>query len=59
MRPCRRSIVRSGSLDGLADGGALTYSIVPPVILGRMKLPLAKRLQDKVLHTDAMMQKAD
>jgi cation diffusion facilitator family transporter len=39
--------------------GALTYSIVPPVILGRMKLPLAKRLQDKVLHTDAMMQKAD
>ena len=38
---------------------ALAYSIVPPVILGRMKLPLAKRLQDKVLHTDAMMQKAD
>lgn len=38
---------------------ALAYSIVPPVILGRMKLPIARRLQDKVLHTDAMMQKAD
>jgi cation diffusion facilitator family transporter len=39
--------------------GALGYSIVPPVILGQMKLPIARRLQDKVLHTDAMMQKAD
>lgn len=38
---------------------ALAYSVVPPVILGRMKLPVARRLQDKVLHTDAMMQKAD
>jgi len=38
---------------------ALAYSVVPPVILGRMKLPLARRLQDEVLHTDAMMQKAD
>jgi divalent metal cation (Fe/Co/Zn/Cd) transporter len=38
---------------------ALAYSIVPPVILGRIKLPIAERLQDKVLHTDAMMQKAD
>ncbi|PSJ39025.1 cation diffusion facilitator family transporter [Allosphingosinicella deserti] len=38
---------------------ALVYSIVPPVILGRLKLPVATRLQDKVLHTDAMMQKAD
>ena len=38
---------------------ALLYSVVPPMILGRMKLPVAKRLQDKVLHTDAMMQKAD
>lgn len=37
----------------------LLYSVVPPVILGRMKLPIARRLQDKVLHTDAMMQKAD
>lgn len=38
---------------------ALAYSIVPPVILGRMKLPVARRTFDKVLHTDAMMNKAD
>lgn len=38
---------------------ALLYSVIPPVILGRMKLPVAKRLQDEVLHTDAMMQRAD
>lgn len=38
---------------------ALAYSIVPPVILGRKKEPVAKRLRDKVLHTDALMQKAD
>jgi cation diffusion facilitator family transporter len=38
---------------------ALAYSTVPPVILGRLKLPLARRLQDEVLHTDALMQKAD
>ena len=39
--------------------GALAYSVIPPVILGRLKQPLARRLSDKVLHTDAMMQKAD
>lgn len=44
---------------GWAMVAVLVYSIVPPVILGRLKLPVAKRLQDKVLHTDAMMQKAD
>lgn len=38
---------------------ALVYSVVPPFILGHMKLPLARRLSDKVLHTDSMMQKAD
>ena len=32
---------------------ALAYSIVPPVILGRLKQPVARRLKDKVLHTDA------
>lgn len=37
----------------------LAYSVVPPVILGRIKKPLAERLQDKVLFTDALMQKAD
>lgn len=39
--------------------GALVYSIVPPVILGHLKHPVAKRIDDKVLHTDALMQKAD
>ena len=38
---------------------ALLYSAIPPVILGRKKLPLARRIQDKVLHTDAQMNKAD
>ena len=38
---------------------ALVYSIVPPVILGHLKHPVATRIQDKVLHTDALMQKAD
>jgi len=38
---------------------ALIYSVVPPVLLGRLKEPIARRLHDKVLHTDAMMQKAD
>lgn len=38
---------------------ALAYSVVPPFILGRMKLPVAQRLNDAVLHTDAQMQKAD
>jgi len=38
---------------------ALAYSVIPPIILGRLKLPVARRLQDKVLHTDALMQKAD
>ncbi len=37
----------------------LVISVVPPFILGRKKLPIAKTLQDKVLHTDALMQKAD
>ncbi len=38
---------------------ALVYSVVPPVILGRLKQPVAEKLSDKVLHTDALMQKAD
>lgn len=38
---------------------ALAYSVVPPIILGRMKQPVAERIKDKVLHTDALMQKAD
>lgn len=38
---------------------ALVYSIIPPVILGRMKISLAKDLHDKVLYADASMNKAD
>ncbi|PZQ21618.1 MAG: cobalt transporter [Sphingopyxis macrogoltabida] len=38
---------------------ALAYSVVPPIILGRIKQPVAERIKDKVLHTDALMQKAD
>lgn len=39
--------------------GALVLSAIPPVILGRMKLKLARELQLKPLHTDADMNKAD
>lgn len=38
---------------------ALAYSVIPPVILGRLKLEPARALQDKVLHTDALMNRAD
>ncbi len=38
---------------------ALVYSVIPPMILGHLKKPIAERMRDKVLHTDALMQKAD
>lgn len=38
---------------------ALAYSVFPPIILGHIKQPVAERIKDKVLHTDALMQKAD
>lgn len=38
---------------------ALLWSAIPAVLLGRAKLPLAETMHDKVLHTDAMMNKAD
>ncbi|HDZ57722.1 MAG TPA: cation diffusion facilitator family transporter [Pseudomonas xinjiangensis] len=38
---------------------ALTYSIIPPFILGRKKLPLAKDLHESTLYADAAMNKAD
>jgi len=38
---------------------AQVYSIVVPLVLGRLKLPLAKLLNDKTLFTDAMTQKAN
>ncbi len=44
---------------GWAMISVLIYGAIPPVILGRMKIPLAKKLHDKVLHTDADMNKAD
>ena len=38
---------------------ALTYSAIPPMVLGRMKLPLARRLHDKTLKADSDMNRAD
>ncbi len=38
---------------------ALVYSIVPPLVLGRMKLPIAEETHDKALHADAAINKAD
>jgi cation diffusion facilitator family transporter len=37
----------------------LLWSTIPSMILGRLKLPVARSINDKVLHTDADMQKAD
>lgn len=39
--------------------GALAYSVVPPFVLGRMKLSIARELHAKVLLADAKMNKAD
>ena len=38
---------------------AAAYSAFPAMALGRMKLPLARELHDKVLFADAKMNKAD
>ncbi|MDQ2676249.1 MAG: cation diffusion facilitator family transporter [Actinomycetota bacterium] len=38
---------------------ALLYGAIPPIILGRMKQPLAETLHDKVLNADAAMNRAD
>lgn len=38
---------------------AAAYSGFPAMVLGRMKLPLAQELHDKVLFADAKMNKAD
>lgn len=38
---------------------AMIYTGIGPLILGRLKLPLAEQLHDKVLYADADMQKAD
>lgn len=39
--------------------GALAYTGIPPVILGRMKLKLADEIHDKVLYADGEMNRAD
>ena len=38
---------------------ALAYSVVPPVILGRLKKKPSESISDKILHTDADMNAAD
>ena len=38
---------------------AQLYATIPPLIIGHKELPLAKRLRDKLLHTDALMNKAN
>jgi len=38
---------------------ALIYSVIPPLILGRYKLPLARELHQKALQTDADLNKGD
>lgn len=39
--------------------GAQIYAMIPPMIIGRKELPLARTLADKLLHTDALMNKAN
>jgi cobalt-zinc-cadmium efflux system protein len=39
--------------------GAQIYAMIPPMIIGRKELPLAETLSDKLLHTDALMNKAN
>jgi divalent metal cation (Fe/Co/Zn/Cd) transporter len=38
---------------------AQAYAMIPPLIIGHKELPLARRLRDKLLHTDALMNKAN
>jgi divalent metal cation (Fe/Co/Zn/Cd) transporter len=38
---------------------AQAYATIPPLIIGHKELPLATRLHDKLLHTDALMNKAN
>lgn len=38
---------------------AMVLTGIPPVLLGRAKMPLARTLHDRVLHADADMNKAD
>lgn len=38
---------------------AQVYSLIPPAIIGHKELPLARELNDKLVHTDALMNKAN
>lgn len=38
---------------------AQAYAALPPLVIGRKLLPLARTLNDKLLHTNALMNKAD
>jgi divalent metal cation (Fe/Co/Zn/Cd) transporter len=38
---------------------AMVYSIIPPLVIGHLEMPLAKRMQDEVLFTDSKMNKAN
>jgi cobalt-zinc-cadmium efflux system protein len=38
---------------------AQAYATIPPLIIGHKELPLAQRLRDKLIHTDALMNKAN
>jgi divalent metal cation (Fe/Co/Zn/Cd) transporter len=38
---------------------AQAYASIPPAIIGHKELPLAQRLRDKLIHTDALMNKAN
>lgn len=38
---------------------AQAYAAIPPLFIGQKEMPLAKRLRDKLIHTDALMRKAD
>lgn len=37
----------------------LIYSVIPPMLLGRRKAPLARELHDKSLHVSAALNKGD
>lgn len=38
---------------------AQLYALVPPIVIAKLELPLARALNDKLLHTDALMNKAN
>lgn len=38
---------------------AQAYATIPPILIGRKELPLAVQLRDKLIHTDALMNKAN